>query len=163
MKKLLLLGLLFVGLNCLAQKTAKWQGEPGDGYTDSSLPSTTEKEYNYLTKGLRIQRESGLDIIDGYELNDGGKIIVENKYVFSFSNLIEKSTGDLKGVSVVIKSGVSGNTHYLCIPVNNLLFKVNYDQFIDSFTPELAKAYLVALSEKYWKTDRAIINKNKKI
>ncbi|WP_163398184.1 hypothetical protein [Flavobacterium fluviatile] len=162
MKKLLLLGMLFIGLNCFAQGTHVWKGQPGDGNSDPNYPATTAKEYNYLTKGLKIQLESGLDVIDGYELKDDGKIIVQNKYVFTFSNLIEKSTGDLKGVSVIMKSGGNTLTYYLCIPVNHLTYSNYYAQTISGFSTDQARAYSIALSEKYWKMDRAIINKNKK-
>jgi hypothetical protein len=165
MKKILLLGLLFIGMNCFSQGTTQtqtWKGEPGDGNSDPKYPATTEKEYNYLTKGLKVQLEGGLDVINGYELIEEDKIIIENKYVFTFSNLIEKSTGDLKAISVVIKSGVSKTAYYSCIPINHVTYTLNYEKFLSSFTPDLAKAYLTALSQRYAKISLAVVNQNKK-
>ncbi|WP_157492198.1 hypothetical protein [Flavobacterium fryxellicola] len=73
--------MLFLGLNCIGQGTGKWQGN-----TNVDRPAINQKEYNYLTKGLKIEHESGLDIIDGCELLDGGKVTLGDQYVFNFSN-----------------------------------------------------------------------------
>lgn len=142
MKKVILLGLLFIGLSGFAQGSGVWKG-------DSNAPSTNEKEYNYLTKGLKIQKESGLDVIAGYEFKNEDKVIIDNKYVFTFTDFVEKSTGNLKGISVVIRSGVTKTTYYACIPVNQPAYNVLYENFVDSFTIDLAKAYAKALSKKY--------------
>ncbi len=143
MRKIFLLGMLIVGLNSFAQGSGTWKGDNLD------LPQTTEKEYNYLTKGMKIQRESGLDVIAGYEFKNEERVIIDNKYVFTFSDFIEKSTGNLKAVSVVIRSGITHNTYYLCIPVNSTFYTVNYENFLNSFLPGLAKAYTKALSKRY--------------
>ena len=143
MKKLVLVGLLFLGLNCLGQETGKWIGK-----SNVDLPSTNQKEYNYLTKGLKIERESGLDIIDGYRLIEGGKSVI-GEYDFNFSNLVEISTQNLKGISVVINSRSTKNTYYLCIPVNNTDLLNQYVAYTYQFTPALAMAYSTALASKY--------------
>lgn len=162
MKKILLFGLLFIGLNCFAQGTGVWKGEPGSSFIpDPKLPTTIEAEYNYLTKGLKAQRENDLPNLEGYEFKDEEKVIIQNKYLFTFSNLIEKSTGNLKAVSVLIRSGVSKSTYYLCIPVNNTVYTEKYEQVLGAMTIELSKAYSAALSQRYWKMSREILNKNK--
>jgi hypothetical protein len=145
MKKILLIGLLFIGFNCLGQKTGTWQGD----LDNDDLPSTNQKEYNYLTSGLKIQRESGLDIIDGYELLEGGKVSLGDQYIFNFSNLIEKSTGNLKGISVVVLSGISKNTYYLCIPINNKGLFLEYQKKTNAFVIELSHAYNTAMTMQY--------------
>lgn len=139
MKKVFLLGLLLIGFGCFAQGSAVLK----DG------PTTNEKEYNYLTKGLKIQKESGLDVIAGYEFKNEVLVFVDKGYSFTFSDFIEKSTGNLKGISVIISSQISGNTYYTCIPVNSPGYQYLSEKFIDGFTPELAKAYTKALSRRY--------------
>ncbi|AOZ99623.1 hypothetical protein [Flavobacterium commune] len=141
MKKIILLGLLLVGFGCFAQN------------------ETTEKEYNYLTKGLKIQKESGLDVIAGYEFKNEEMLFIDKGFAFTFSDFIEKSTGNLKGVSVVISSQISGNTYYVCIPVNKSAYNYVYEKVIDSFTIDLAKAYAKALSIRYAKIDQQIVDK----
>lgn len=47
---------------------------------------TTMEEYNYLTKGYKIQQESGLDMKRGYELIHHGKFIGQITQGFSSKN-----------------------------------------------------------------------------
>lgn len=157
MKKIVLIGLLFVGFNCFAQEPASYATEaPGN-----NLPSTNQKEYNYLTKGLKIQRESGLDIIDGYRLVDGGQLIV-GQYGFNFSILVSAAAQDLKAISVVVNSGVTKSTYYVCIPVNNAVLLNDYVAVISQFSPALTNAFNVALAKKYSELYQVVSEKNKK-
>ena len=43
------------------------------GVTKLNAQPTTEEEYNYVTKGYKIQFESGLDMKAGYSLKDIGE------------------------------------------------------------------------------------------
>ena len=101
---------------------------------ESSNPSvpTTEEEYNYLTKGYKIQAESGLDMKKGYKIQDMGEW-KEGSYGFQFKALIREQADELAGILVIVKSDTwSGvNTYYLCIPINN---------------PDLMKKYHASLS-----------------
>jgi hypothetical protein len=58
MKKILLLGLLFAGMNCFAQ-------------------GTTQKEYNYASKGYADDLAMGKDIIVGYEIKKVSKAVTQ--------------------------------------------------------------------------------------
>lgn len=45
------------------------------------LSPTTEEEYNYLTKGYRVQLESGLDMKKNYLLEDWGQELLAALWV----------------------------------------------------------------------------------
>lgn len=113
MKKITLL-LLFVGFTVIGQTTNSKKWEPA---AELSPNATTEKEYNYLTVGLKVQLESGLDIINGYTLVPFG-VINSGKYEFDINNL-KNDTSRIKAVSVVIKSLVDKKKTYLCVPILN--------------------------------------------
>ena len=121
------------------------------GYTQSPesafekpKPVTTEKEYNFLTKGLKIQLESGLDVIDGYEFENMRNLKVSN-YDFEFKYLKEKSTQQRKAVSVIIDSKVTKTKYYVCIPVRNNNLTNSYAAYISDFSPEMSKSFAIAL------------------
>ncbi|MBB1194998.1 hypothetical protein DNC80_15135 [Flavobacterium sp. SOK18b] len=151
MRKIILTAFCLATFSSYAQSTA-----------EVTSASTNQKEYNYLTKGLKIQRESGLDIIAGYDLLEAGKVSIGTQYSFSFSNLIEKSTGNLKAISVVVTSTVTKSTYYLCIPVNNLKLFSEYTDYTYQLSPELAKAFNSALAVQYSNISSRFSDKNKK-
>ena len=132
MKKLLLAGMLLFNLIIFAQ-SQKWEEAP-------SKDATTEKEYNYLTVGLKTQIASGFDIIDGYVLQKCSDEKIGN-YNFKVQYLTEKKTDKLKAVSVIITSIVSGKIFYVCIPINNRILRDKYWQFLNSFEAPMAKSY----------------------
>lgn len=66
------------------------------GYTQ-----TTQTEYDYLKKGLKITEESGLDIKQGYTLKDEGKIERGN-YIFHIRTLRRSGTNAFVGTSIKI-------------------------------------------------------------
>lgn len=144
MKKLVLIGLLFVGLNCLGQQSGKWNQEP---FKDA----TTEKEYNYLTVGLENQLANGYDTIDGYLLQNcmSEKI---GAYNFDVKYLVDKNTDKLKALSVVIKSDVTRKTYYVCVPIKNQVLTEKYWQFLNLFDAPMAKSYAYAMSTLYTQT-----------
>lgn len=116
MRKILLL-LLFVPIVCLGQEKI----------------STTDEEYNYLTKGIREQRYNGLDMKkDGYTLElffetkpnyKGNKSDVTYKFR-TFNN----TNGEVKAISIEMVFKPTSSNYY-CLPINN---------------PELFKLYLKA-------------------
>ncbi|HTB06486.1 MAG TPA: hypothetical protein VK806_05985 [Bacteroidia bacterium] len=101
--------------------------------------STTEEEYNYITKGYKTQADQGLDIKKGYSLKNYGK------WLLSFGNKSKGATfkgfyrdGDPKPCAIMAiyqelnKDSVPTVTEYYCIPVKsgealwgNLIDQVN--------------------------------------
>lgn len=90
-----------------------------------SLGSTTEEEYNYLTKGYKVQIESGLDPKKGYVLEDI-KFVTHGNYTFDFKALVRSSKKEVAGILVITKSKILGRTYYTCIPINNTELDKNY-------------------------------------
>ncbi len=79
---------------------------------------TTLEEFNYLTKGYKIQIESGLDMKKGYFFEEKGNHQIGN-YQFTVKNLIRENTNHLAGVLIITDAAISGKTFYTAIPVNN--------------------------------------------
>ena len=83
---------------------------------------TTEEEYNYITKGYKVQLESGLDMKKGYSLKDLGD------YNINYSDAIRGMTfkglyrgADLKPCAIMAiykkKEGEAVTySEYYCIP-----------------------------------------------
>ena len=136
MKKILLILIFTIGINfSYAQTNNDW----------ASKFETTEKEYNFLTKGLRIQKDSGLDIIDGYKLVPFNEYKANN-YIFNLQKLVN-TAGDFRAYSLIITSRVSGTTYYLCIPrgqSSNLYHRYYND--IEKFDMPLKNQFVYFLS-----------------
>ena len=104
MKKLVLVGLLFLGLNCLGQ-------------------GTTQKEFNYVTKGYKEDLSNGRDIIAGYtiepgvsansSMNDNGKIVGRTSKLY---RLIRNDTKVVAAFIIEEKRNDNGNIVYVCLP-----------------------------------------------
>lgn len=153
MKIKILYFILFISYNLFGQEKA------------SELIYTTTEEYNYLTKGLKIQVDSGLDMKKGYVLDYfyGGN---DSNYNFQFAYLIKTDDNVIKGISVKIYSQVSKNDYYLCIPINDDSLFIEYKNQINKFTEPLAKSYLFMVSKCFSLVSESYINslnkKNKK-
>ncbi len=79
--------------------------------------STTQTEYLYMTKGIKTQLESGLDLKRGYQL-EGIKQIQQGDYIFNFSALIRTDKKDrYAGIVVLAKNTKTSQFHYKAIPV----------------------------------------------
>lgn len=121
---------------------------------------TTIDEYNYLTKGLKIQSESGLDKKVGYRMD----LIYSrefNDYKFEISNFVFVESSDLRAMSIKIFSPITKKTYYVCVPVNNdVLVKQNFE-YTSLFTPELSKAYAAALGDCLTKTSLGFMDLHK--
>src|SRR5579863_6326910 len=65
--------------------------------------STTEEEYNYLTKGYATQVSDGLDMKKGYHFKDIGSVKQSN-YEFTFKELVRESTNEVAGILVITRS-----------------------------------------------------------
>lgn len=122
MRKIILLATMFVATLATAQV------------------STSEEEYNYLTKGLKIQEEAGLgdQVKKGYELTPLISDEHQNFKIdyFEFKNIAENKTKAILIKLTKVKSGTD-KVAYLCMPINNkdLWKKFNYSVNPKSFDP----------------------------
>lgn len=125
MKKIIL-GLFFVTLGLSAQ--------------------TTDVEYNYLTKGYKETVEKGLDLKQGYELQD---LYFHNEvlYDFYFKLFNDSSTKKTKALLVVAHSKTWGNWYYLCIPLDNTELYKRYEKELNSWDSAILSSYSSALSK----------------
>jgi hypothetical protein len=105
MKKLLI---LLFAINCYVLS----------GQVNSTPAPTSEEEYNYLTKGYKIQTDSGLDMKKGYILQEVGNVS-RGKCDFQFKLLIREAKNEIAAYLVVAHSRNTGRTNYVCIPINN--------------------------------------------
>lgn len=138
MKKSLLLIMAFVSLSAFGQDQV-FKTSP-----------TTEEEYNYLTKGYKIQAESGLDMKKGYIFRDMGEW-PDNTYNFQLKGLIREESEEIAGILVIAKSETwSGvNTYYLCIPFNNPELLKRYFADLGVWDYSMTKSYAKMISV-YW-------------
>jgi len=107
--------------------------------------STTETEYNYLTKGYKEDLAEGRDLKLGYRLDPMEDEIIIATYTFTFSSFVKLDEKALAAVLVVVKSkqllGNSYNSYYLCIPINNRELNDRYLQSITSWDGPISRAY----------------------
>lgn len=144
MKKILSIVMLSMAFLSFSQNDAS-AVEPAVEYV--APVETSLKEYLYFTKGYKTDLEQGKDILQGYTLEPGLSKRIEN-YNFNFQYVYD-STKTLKAVSVQIKSNLTNNNYFLCIPINNEgLLDEHYKQ-IKTFGLPLIQAYSLALVENY--------------
>lgn len=156
MKKLLLAGMLLFNLVIFAQATKD------AAYSATEAIRTTDEEYNYLTKGLKLQLDSGLDTKKGYRL-DAVYSREFNKFSFVVSNLVLVESSDLKAISVKIYSPITSQTYYICIPVNNPELTAKHFQNISLFTQPLAQAYGTAMGDYLTMISTKFMNYHKSV
>jgi len=75
---------------------------------------TTMEEYNYITKGYKVQIESGLDMKKGYDFKEVKTIEIDGRRVI-YKELI-KDGKDLRALMAIF-TGKNGFTSYFCIPL----------------------------------------------
>ena len=121
---------------------------------------TTEEEYNYLTKGYKIQIENGLDMKKGYSLvdispEDGFGVRFESPQKgtiirsVNYKALIRE--GDKKPCAIlcIMQRKDTGYTEYLCIPSANASAEM-WDKTMrayDNISEEWKDVNLIALSK----------------
>jgi len=120
-------------LNCLGQEAVAPAQAP-------KPEPTTEIEYNYMTKGYRVQIESGLDMKSGYRFEDGGEFPIGD-YSFRTMALMREVKNELAGILVVAKSRVSGNTYYVGIPIGNDSLMSKYLEVLSQWDAGILRAY----------------------
>lgn len=124
MKKVILLGLLFVGLSCFAQ-------------------GTTQKEYNYASKGYSDDLVMGKDIISGYSVDvlsnantkvqEGGKPIDRITTIYKLTRTVDKSAA---AFIIREKRVDNGNVVYNCLPnasADAVIWNLAQDQYFKKF------------------------------
>lgn len=109
-----------------------------------SVPTTME-EYNYMTKGYKIQVESGLDMKKGYYFEDMGGHKIGN-YVFNVKKLIRENQQELVGTLIISHAEISGKTYYTAIPVNNAELMKLYSAEVGKWDGGLTGAYCHLIS-----------------
>jgi hypothetical protein len=97
MKKLILFALLMVSLTTFSQ--------------------TTLEEYNYITKGYKIQLESGLDMKKGYSLSKVNTAKQDDRNITIYSVFKETQEAGTKLVAYMLEYEKKGKPkEYYCIP-----------------------------------------------
>jgi hypothetical protein len=111
-----------------------------------SYSQTTEQEYNYLTKGFKDAVDKGLDLKQGYELQDF-YTHDEQFYKFNFMLFIDIKTKKTKAILVIADSKVWANRYYLCIPQDNPILYKRYSDFLQTWDKDILKAYSLGLTD----------------
>ena len=109
------------------------------------VKSTTREEYNYATKGYRVQLESGLDQKKGYNIMNL-ETVTYSSYSFDFKLLMRSADSTLAGVMVLAHSKAWNNKYYLCIPINNEELMDEYQTSISTWDRAILFAYSNALT-----------------
>jgi hypothetical protein len=109
-------------------------------YVKGQNIGTTTEEYNYLTKGYKIQLESGLDMKQGYELKpvttvqyNFSDLFGEYKYTFEFNDLVSVATGEQRATLCIIRKNGSA-LYFLAMP-NQFSEKTLWNTYIQSLKP----------------------------
>ena len=108
---------------------------------------TTEEEYNYVTKGYKVQMESGLDMKKGYTLKDLGNWSLnfgsDGTREATFKGLYRDNSSKPCAIMLIYKRPSSGYTEYYCIPTIDApsnLWDKTLEQINTHFTEQNAKA-----------------------
>lgn len=111
----------------------------------SASSPTTEEEYNYLTVGYKVQKESGLDMKSGYKFIDLFDNTFSN-YHFTGKLLLRTNKNEAAGIMIETTSNVSGRKYYFCIPYNNSTLYQRYLKDLDGWDYNITKAYSYIIS-----------------
>lgn len=85
-------------------------------FSTATFGQTTLEEYNYVTKGYKVQIESGLDMKKGYELEDIDKQSTKERTA-ELKVLHRVKDGKKEIAAYMVVYTRSGNsTEYICIP-----------------------------------------------
>lgn len=113
---------------------------------------TSQEEYNYATKGLLIQRNSGLDMKAGYELLNPLKCTY-GTFTIVVEDLTRKADGSLACAIVEVSStnhNYASGPIYLCIPTPKAtpaLLNLSV-QAMQPFAPDFQRAVNYALASR---------------
>jgi hypothetical protein len=132
-KKLFFLTISFLFTNlCLSQESSP----------------TTETEYNYVTKGYKIQISSGLDMKAGYSLEDI-EVVTIGTYIYEIKALVRSEKQEIAALMVITKSTAWGNTYYFCIPNGSSDLNQRYYNDLSLWDKEITTPYAYVMSTKF--------------
>ena len=108
---------------------------------------TSLEEYNYLTKGYKMQIESGLDMKKGYSFKEIAQY-KNQKRTCTFKGLINDASHKQVG-TLAIYQAANGLTYYFCIPAlgsDEKLFNAYWTSLDEMNTVAVMKEYCYYLS-----------------
>ena len=108
---------------------------------------TTQEEYNYATKGIAIQRASGLDMKQGYTLTNRTGVKAR-LFDVTLEDLVRNNDKSLAGIVVQIQNPQWSAPLYMCIP-NPTAAQGMQEQYyltIENLQAPTLKALSIALS-----------------
>lgn len=85
----------------------------------NSFGQTTEEEFNYITKGYKIQLESGLDMKKGYRFEEMGEYGLQYdsfSRLASFNALYRDGETTPCAILMILRRTDTNYKEYLCIP-----------------------------------------------
>jgi hypothetical protein len=103
----------------------------------ASSAQTTWEEYNYLTKGYRIQRESGLDAKKGYTVTLAVHERVQERDTKFYTCIRDGETNPCAFLVVYTNSKLN-QQDYICIPhhASDRKMWMSYWQKLNRYSPE---------------------------
>lgn len=127
-------------------------------FTISAFSQTTLEEYNYVTKGYRVQIETGLDMKKGYAFED-----VINEKNFGERTISAKTLYKVNGQTkqkvavLIIYTRKGNNPEYICVPQPNSGTEISqkyFDQLYSGEGDSSSRLQLIAFVLSYlinWK------------
>jgi hypothetical protein len=112
---------------------------------------TTLEEYNYVTKGYKVQSESGLDMKKGYEFEDLDK--VSTKIATAEMKCLYRVKDNKKEIAayLIIYKRESRDAEYICVPspksddeIMRKYFSVLWDGFSETSSRGQLIAYIIS-------------------
>lgn len=115
-----------------------------------SFSHTTEEEYSYVTKGLKIQIDGGLDMKKGYELKTV-KVLNSNLKRAELGQLIRTSD---KSIACYWLKFTNFKTYYFCLPnpdsTTDLINKCNSDLIKGMNAHSMSMVVITMLNGLQW-------------
>jgi len=109
---------------------------------------TTEEEYNYMSRGYKMQVESGLDIKKGYSLMKPIEITIGN-YSFTYIGLIRgiQTNSPFIGWIVKANSKVWGNNYWYSLPQDNEELLMRSFEQISTLDKQMTTAFFISYAK----------------
>ena len=131
----------------------------------SAMGQTTQEEYNYITKGYKIQVESGLDMKKGYSFYELHPTILkwsekESRNCY-FKALIRDGESKPCAIMMIYKKFDVGAEYYICIPTLNTpddIWQQTFQDLIKISEAEDAKQLMHAMVWSLMKLSSELMN-----
>ena len=151
MRKLLIALSTLLSINTYAQTQSVNPRKEANSPSFGLISSTTEEEYLYMSKGFKVQIESGLDNKRGYIVNNPIKFDITN-YSFEYFEILRETNKSSIGYVVKATSKVWSNTYYFAIPQKNEdLLKKSFEEISkldDNMTTAFFQSYCLIIQTK---------------